>query len=161
MKENTGIWGKLRKCSYLAHPGVRGWLRPWRTFWKCWWPLTWRLKELNLYPLEVRRARGDVIETFKILNGFEDIDASELFTLSDAITRGHMKKIYKKRLMKGLNLRKFFFSQRVVDNWNNLPEYVISSAVVDTTFVDIYVDTKNIPTCRYNIQHIDKRTMEK
>ena len=35
-----------------------------------------------------------------------------------------------------------------------------SSAVVDTTFVDIYVDTKNIPTCRYNIQHIDKKTME-
>ena len=34
------------------------------------------------------------------------------------------------------------------------------SAVVDTTFVDIYVDTKNIPTCRYNIQHIDERTME-
>ena len=37
---------------------------------------------------------------------------------------------------------------------------VSDSAVVDTTFVDIYVDTKNIPTCRYNIQHIDKRTME-
>ena len=36
-----------------------------------------------------------------------------------------------------------------------------TSAVVDTTFVDIYVDTKNIPTCRYNIQHIDKRTKEK
>ena len=36
-----------------------------------------------------------------------------------------------------------------------------TSAVVDTTFVDIYVDTKNIPTCRYNIQHIDKRTMKK
>ena len=90
-----------------------------------------RLKELNLYPLEVRRARGDVIETFKILNGFEDMDASELFTLSDAITRVHMKKIYKKRLMKGLNLRKFFFSQRVVDNWNNLPEYVISAKTVN------------------------------
>ena len=28
---------------------------------------------------------------------------------------------------------------------------VVTSAVVDTTFVDIYVDTKNIPTCRYNI----------
>ena len=37
---------------------------------------------------------------------------------------------------------------------------IFISAVVDTTFVDIYVDTKNIPTCRYNIQHIDKRTME-
>ena len=76
-------------------------------------------------------ARGDVNETFKILNGFEDIDASELFTLSDAITRGHMKKIYKKRLMKGLSLRKFFFSQRVVDNLNNLPEYVISAKTVN------------------------------
>ena len=42
-----------------------------------------------------------------------------------------MKKIYKKRLMKGLNLRKFFFSQRVVDNWNNLPEYVISAKTVN------------------------------
>ena len=38
---------------------------------------------------------------------------------------------------------------------------ILISAVVDTTFVDIYVDTKNIPTCRYNIQHIDKRTMGK
>ena len=38
---------------------------------------------------------------------------------------------------------------------------IFISAVVDTTFVDIYVDTKNIPTCQYNIQHIDKRTMEK
>ena len=38
---------------------------------------------------------------------------------------------------------------------------VMSSAVVDTTSVDIYVDTEDIPTCRYNIQHIDKRTMEK
>ena len=35
------------------------------------------------------------------------------------------------------------------------------SAVVDTKFIDIYVNTKNIPTCRYNIQHIDKRTMKK
>ena len=41
------------------------------------------------------------------------------------------------------------------------PEQYVTSAVVDTTFVDIYVDKKNIPTCRYNIQHIDKRTMEK
>ena len=47
--------------------------------------------------------------------------------------------------------------------WFSLSESNVginSSAVVDTTFVDIYVDTKNIPTCRYNIQHIDKRTME-
>ena len=42
-----------------------------------------------------------------------------------------MKKIYEKRLMKGLNLRKYFFSQHVVDNWNSLPEYVISAKTVN------------------------------
>ena len=50
----------------------------------------------------------------------------------------------------------FFFNPRLTGGG-----VVATSAVVDTTFVDIYVDTKNIPTCRYNIQHIDKRTMEK
>ena len=38
---------------------------------------------------------------------------------------------------------------------------IIIGAVVDTMFVNIYVTTKHIPTCRYNIQHIDRRTMEK
>ena len=32
-------------------------------------PYNQRLKALNLYPLEVRRIRGDLIETFKIMNG--------------------------------------------------------------------------------------------
>ena len=86
-----------------------------------------RLEELNLYPLEVRRVRGDIIEVFKILNGLEDIDASELFTMSDMTTRGHNMKIFKKRLSKGLNLRRFFFSQRVIDNWNHLPENVVNT----------------------------------
>ena len=54
--------------------------------------------------------------------------------------------------------RKFIDINQNIDNLNDSE---LTSAVVDTTFVDIYVDTKNIPTCRYNIQHIDKRTMEK
>ena len=67
----------------------------------------------------------------------------------------------------------FFYCKSVKQFWNEVNSIihvqmvksvtlsVTTSAVVDTTFVDIYVDTKNIPTCRYNIQHIDKRTMEK
>ena len=45
--------------------------------------------------------RGDIIDVFKILNGLEDIDASELFTMSDITTRGDNMKIFKKRLIKG------------------------------------------------------------
>ena len=51
--------------------------------------------------------------------------------------------------------------RKMFGNGENKGSKVRTSAVVDTTFVDIYVDTKTIPTCRYNIQHIDKRTMEK
>ena len=50
-------------------------------------------------------------------------------------------------------------TQLLHSHWHHT-RVVITSAVVDTMFVDIYVDTKNIPTCWYNIQHIDKRTME-
>ncbi|XP_072040383.1 uncharacterized protein [Amphiura filiformis] len=42
-------------------------------------PYQERLQELHLYPLEVRRLRGDLIEVFKILNGLEDIKPEELY----------------------------------------------------------------------------------
>ena len=74
-----------------------------------------RLRELDLCPLEVlSRVRGDLIETFKILKGLVDIDASSLFTLSQTSNaRGHDMKLFKKRLNKGLNFRKHYFTQRV------------------------------------------------
>ena len=91
-------------------------------------PYEERLKSLKLYPLEVRRRRGDLIEVFKILNGMEDINPEELFTYShNTGTRGHNFKLFKKQLTKGLELRKHFFSQRVVDEWNKLPPSVVNA----------------------------------
>ena len=88
-----------------------------------------RLRKLDLFPLEERRVRGDlIIATFKILTGLVDVDASSLFTLSQTSnTRGHDMKLFKKRLNKGLNLRKHFFTQRGVDNWNRLPAKVVKA----------------------------------
>jgi hypothetical protein len=45
--------------------------------------------------LEKRRVRGDLIQVFKILKGFDKIDSSKFFTLSGKeATRGHkFKKI--------------------------------------------------------------------
>ena len=38
-----------------------------------------RLKECGLTTLETRRLRGDQVEMFKILNGYENIDSNIFF----------------------------------------------------------------------------------
>ena len=88
-----------------------------------------RLKYLNLTTLELRRHRGDLIETFKILKGLEGIPSSCLFELNTSVTRGNSLKLNKPRSR--LNIRYNNFSQRVINAWNRLPEQVISSTTLN------------------------------
>ena len=36
-----------------------------------------RLERLNLFSLQYRRMRGDMIETYKIISGLEDVNSSQ------------------------------------------------------------------------------------
>ena len=48
-------------------------------------PCNIRLTTLGLPTLQFRRDRADMLQVFKILNGYEDIDSSRFFTLSSTI----------------------------------------------------------------------------
>ena len=85
-----------------------------------------RLKMLNLPTLTYRRFRGDMIETYKILNNVYDKDVVPLLALNNTVkTRGNSLKLSVNRAH--LNLKKFYFTSRIVNNWNSLPDTVITA----------------------------------
>ena len=88
-----------------------------------------RLKECGLTTLETRRLRGDQIEVFKILNGHENIDPNIFFKIKTGkITRGHDFTLVKGQ--NWLDFRKYSFSQRTVNEWNNCRLIVCILAVL-------------------------------
>ena len=84
-----------------------------------------RLKTLGLPSMEYRRDRADMIQVYKILSGIDKVDKDLFFTMSNNPTRGHPLKIFKKRYH--LRVRGHFFSNRVVDGWNDLPMEVVTA----------------------------------
>ena len=86
----------------------------------------------SMYPMK-RRVRGDLIETYKILTGEENVDSSNFFVLNHGShnVRGHRFKLYKSRSR--LNTRKFFYSQRVVEVWNSLPDNVVEAETTNVS----------------------------
>ena len=88
-----------------------------------------RLRSLKLPTLAYRRLRGDMIETFKILQGKYDPQLPPLLEAQDKSdihsTRGHNLKLFQK--FSRTNLRKFSFTQRIVSLWNRLPYEVVNA----------------------------------
>ena len=88
-----------------------------------------KLKEVGLTSLEERRSRGDMIQTFRIINGIDNVDAATWFTMESererdgATSTRHNRDTT--RLVEGesrYELRRNFFSQRVPSRWNLLPQ---------------------------------------
>ena len=116
-----------------------------------------RLRTLGLPTLQYRRLRADIIETYKILNGIDIVDSDNLFPINTPRTHGHNQKIYKKHCR--LNIRKYSFSQRVVDCWNTLPKEVVEARTVNTFKSRLNTHWKSHalefePEC-YGPQHIE------
>ena len=67
---------------------------------------------------------------FKIVNGYEDVDRSMFFKLKEgSITREHKAALVKEQYM--LDMRKYSFSQRVINEWNKLPNDCVNTSSVN------------------------------
>ena len=88
-------------------------------------PYEERLRRCNLTSLETRRRRYDLIETFKMMKNIYKVNPEKLFKMKESETRGHNLKIFKQQCR--LNSRKYFFSQRVVNDWNKLPKLAVQA----------------------------------
>ena len=85
---------------------------------------------LLLTTLETRFLRADLIEVFKILRGFENLDPDMFFqVVGDGVRRGHIFKMFKKRYR--LDVGKFKFASRVCDEWNRLGDGIVSAGTVN------------------------------
>ena len=89
-----------------------------------------RLSKLKLWTLEERRNRTDVIEVFKSWKGMSRLPFKAIFELNQSLrTRGHSLKLLKHHCAK--DLRKYFFSERVINVWNSLDQETVASTTVN------------------------------
>ena len=79
---------------------------------------------------------------FKIVNGYEDVDKNNImfFKLKEGSrTRGHKAALVKEQCR--LDMRKYSFSQRVMHEWNKLPNDCVIANIVNMfkNKIDIYL----------------------
>ena len=90
-----------------------------------------RLDHLQLQSLERRRLIADLVLTYRIIFGLIDLNMSDYFTLQSSsgysrptTTHGNPYKLFVNHCR--INVRKHFFSERIIRVWNSLLPSIVS-----------------------------------
>jgi hypothetical protein len=86
-----------------------------------------RLLELGITTLEERREHLDMVQTYKILKGVDNVSREIWFDMASQGTRATRQSADPLNIRpqaSRLEIRRNFFSQRVVEKWNKVPKDV-------------------------------------
>ena len=130
---NVGYLGDVRKLERVQ----RRWTRAVTDLAEL--PYEVRLQRLNLFSVEGRMLRSDLILVYKTIHDLCAIKFDEIFSFSETDrTRGHPYKLFKPR--SDIELRKRFFANRVINSWNSLSESTVMAESVDAFKAKLLVD---------------------
>ena len=109
------------------------------------------MAELNLTDLKTRRLRGDLIPMYKLVNNLESVNFVNGLNFSSSRLgsynlRRHNKTIHREKVKNCLP-RFNFFTNRIVNEWNKLPEEIVNAKQINgfKAKLDVWL-AKNIET---------------
>jgi hypothetical protein len=94
-----------------------------------------KLKELEIPTLEERRRKLDMVQTYKIVTGKENVNRESWFEMAcegQRATRQAADPLNIKPQAPRLEIRRHFFTNRVIKDWNNLPTEVKNAPSVES-----------------------------
>jgi hypothetical protein len=98
-----------------------------------------KLRELGLSTLEERRHQLDTTQTFQILKGVDNVNSTWFTPASEEqvrVKRMAADPLNVRQQASRLDIRKQFYSQRVVDGWNKVPTDIKNSVTVSSFKID-------------------------
>ena len=91
-----------------------------------------RMKSLGLCSLANRRIYLDLVLLYRIVFNLCPIPFDKFFTFSttNTVSRGHQFKLMPRQCR--TDIFKYFFTNRVISHWNNLPTEIVSCGSIST-----------------------------